>query len=257
MNRFNIPRQTIALGLLFGILVVVFLAGRALFVPRSFGLYGHYRGDAIKDNESLAIQFAGSTACADCHADIFDLKAGSFHANVACEVCHGAAADHIADPGKMKQSAPRERGLCPLCHNYNPARPTGFPQIITDRHNPGKPCMKCHNPHDPKPPSVPAGCNECHRAIANQLAVSPHAALDCTICHDVPETHKISPRQNRPGKPNNNNFCGRCHAKPADTSTNAPPAAELIPTHRVEIKTHAGRYLCWECHYPHHPEAGP
>jgi hypothetical protein len=41
-------------------------------------------------------------------------------------------------------------------------------------------------------------------------------------------------------------FCGTCHARGADS----PPE---IP--RIDLATHGGTYLCWQCHYPHHPEA--
>ena len=269
--KFKIPPQLISLGILFGLLGTVFLVGRAVFVPASFGKYGHYRGDAIKENEAQPIQYAGSAACADCHSDQADEKARSFHAGVACEVCHGPAAKHIKDPDKNKPTAPRQRGLCPLCHNYNSSRPTGFPQILTERHNPGKPCMSCHNPHDPKPPTPPAECGECHRTIASQLMVSPHTSLECKTCHEVPENHKINPRLNRPGKPHNNGFCAKCHDTKAkakgdkeakgekdaksETAPKVDRTVDVVP--QVDSKTHSGRYLCWDCHYPHHPEAAP
>src|ERR1017187_3426825 len=119
---------------------------RKVLTPKSFYKFGHYRADAIDEIRALPISYAGVVECTECHMSIFEKKAKGFHRNVACEVCHGPSAQHASadDPEELKPTAPRQRALCPLCHNYNPARPTGFPQIITSQQNPGKPCMKCH-----------------------------------------------------------------------------------------------------------------
>ena len=73
-------------------LAVVFLAGlfafmgiRAFLVPRSFGEYGHYRGDAIAEVAALPIAHAGHQTCEGCHTDILDEKSKGKHAAVACE----------------------------------------------------------------------------------------------------------------------------------------------------------------------------
>jgi len=63
-----------------------------MMVPESFGKYGHYRANAVDDVMNLDIAYAGFEACADCHDDVVETKAGSRHAGVACESCHGPAA---------------------------------------------------------------------------------------------------------------------------------------------------------------------
>lgn len=224
--------------------VAGFVGMRALLVPDSFGKYGHYRADAVLAVEKLPIQYAGAKACADCHDDVAATKAQGFHRGVSCEVCHGPAAAHIEDPGEIKPTAPRQRGLCPLCHNYSPSRPTGFPQILTAEHNPGKPCMSCHKPHDPVPPNTPKECSACHRGIWSQKQVSPHAALPCATCHVVPKEHAVDPRSFTVTKPAGNQACEKCHANPAQSGAAIP---QVPPEH-------TSRYLCWDCHYPHSPE---
>ncbi len=241
----KIPQQVISLGILFPIFITLFIVVRGFFVPPSFGLYGHYRADAVDEIKVKEIKYAGSEVCADCHDDIYNLKAGSYHKNVACEVCHGPAAQHAEDPSITPQ-IPHDRDKCAICHDYNIARPTGFPQIIAEQHNAGKFCTRCHEAHNPTLPHTPNDCSACHREIASQKLVSHHASLECTRCHEVPPDHLINPRAAEAKKPENKELCGQCHAKGTDSP-------EEIP--KIDLQTHGGRYLCWDCHYPHNPEA--
>ena len=127
-----------------------------------------------------------------------------------------------------------------------PYVPTGFPQVVADSHNPLQQCIACHRPHDPKPPAPPKGCEACHATIQRTLSVSHHGNLKCTTCHEVPKDHRLSPRGNPPKKLQTREACGACHAK-------GSAAAKDIP--KVDLESHGGKYLCWECHYPHMPEA--
>jgi hypothetical protein len=166
---------------------------------------------------------------------------------VACETCHGPGAAHVADPQSNAPVVPRERSFCPRCHGYDASRPTGFPQIEPVTHNPMKPCVECHTPHAPEPPTLPSSCAACHGEIARLKAVSHHAALDCTQCHQTPDAHRDTPRLVVAEKPRAREFCGGCHAKDAKSPKQIP---------RVDLATHGSRYLCWQCHYPHYPEVG-
>ncbi|NIP28034.1 MAG: hypothetical protein GWN67_26330, partial [Phycisphaerae bacterium] len=190
--------------------------------------------------------YAGREICSDCHDDIVDTKYEGFHQNVACEVCHGPAAEHTDDPFAAQLEAPRGRGYCPLCHEYLPSRPTGFPQIVAASHNPMKPCISCHEPHNPEPPTTPKECEACHATIARTKSLSHHVYVPCTRCHKTPDEHKINPREVLPEKPASREFCGGCHAEDADSEKGIP---------RVNLETHETRYVCWQCHYPHLPEA--
>jgi hypothetical protein len=236
----------IPLVIIFAIAIASLVVARRVMVPESFGKYGHYRADAVDDVMNLGIVYAGFEVCADCHDEIVETKEQSRHSGVSCEVCHGPAADHAEAPDEFIPDAPRGRDACTLCHGYNPARPSGFPQIIARKHNPGKPCMSCHEPHDPHTPNTPEECSACHREIANTKDLSHHASLECIQCHTVPERHKVEPRLARPSKPEERSFCGGCHAEDANSEARIP---------RIDVETHEPRYTCWDCHYPHHPEA--
>ena len=227
-------------------MVAALIIVRTMLVPESFGKLGHYRADSVDENASLEITYAGYRICIDCHDDVYELKQESNHRNLSCETCHGPAAAHTEAPDEILPDVPIGRELCTLCHGYNPARPSGFPQILPSLHNPGDPCMTCHEAHNPELPHAPEECSACHREIASQKAVSHHVKLPCTECHEVPEEHLVTPATHRAGKPSGKEVCGRCHATDADSPRSIP---------RISLDTHGERYVCWDCHYPHHPEA--
>jgi hypothetical protein len=227
------------------IAVSVLLVARARLTPDTFGDTGHYRAAAIPFNVAKEIRYAGLPACAACHDDFAELKASSFHRGLTCEGCHGAAADHAEDPGEFSPEIPRGRDQCLRCHRYQRSRPTGFAQVLEGVHNPMQACNECHDPHDPTPPQVPGDCSACHRGIASTKAVSHHWQLDCETCHQTPVAHRENPRTALPTKPQQRSFCGGCHGLDADGEFDPP---------RVDLGDHGGRYVCWQCHYPHAPE---
>lgn len=243
-NRF--PEQVKRLSVLFVILIGLLIVVRAVLIPSDFGKYGHYRASSVDEIAALPLNYAGHEACLECHDDVVETKDAGYHKNVSCEVCHGPAALHIEDQEAVQLSFPRDRGYCPLCHEYLPSRPTGFPQIVAASHNPLKACINCHDPHDPVPPETPKECEACHATIARTKSLSHHIDVPCVRCHEAPEEHKIRPREVRPKKPVSREFCGECHGEAADSPRGTP---------RVYIATHGGSYVCWQCHYPHLPEA--
>lgn len=240
----RVPEQVTRLALVAGVLVAGVLTARFVVVPRSLVSAELHRSDTVARELARPVKFAGSQVCQDCHEDVAGKKAKSFHRALACEGCHGPASTHAEDPGALKPPAPRDRKFCPVCHGYDPARPTGFPQINQATHNPMRPCIECHDPHDPEPPVTPKECSACHAQIARTKVVSSHALVECTSCHVTPELHKKTPRGALPTKPVAREFCATCHGV-GTKQARAP---------KVDIGQHGGRFLCWECHYPHLPE---
>lgn len=246
LGFWKFPDQVVRLGILFLLAGAALLAVRQRFVPESFGELGHYRADAVDSVAASEIRYAGRALCGECHDDQAEVIRSSFHRTLSCEVCHGPAFDHANEPDMHQPVIPRKRGeACLYCHEYLPSRPTGFPQIIEASHNTMDVCIDCHNPHDPTPPETPGSCAGCHSQIARTKAVSPHRTLDCTICHMTAPEHFTSPRAHLPNKPVARAFCGGCHGESATSPAHIP---------RIDLTTHGGTYLCWQCHYPHHPE---
>jgi hypothetical protein len=128
--------------------ILVFLGMRVFLVPKSFGQYGHYRGDAIAEIAARPVNFAGHQACEDCHADVLEKKKASRHTGVNCEACHGPLAKHADDPS-VQPAKLDTAVLCVRCHEANPAKPKGFPQVASADHSSGLPCDTCHQPHSP------------------------------------------------------------------------------------------------------------
>lgn len=130
--------------------IVLFVAARSIFVPKSFGQYGHYRGAALAETAAKPAMFAGHQACESCHADVLEVKSKGVHAHVACESCHGPLAKHADDPTSLQPPKIDVAVLCVCCHEANFAKPKSFPQVVSADHSGGVVCDTCHKPHRPK-----------------------------------------------------------------------------------------------------------
>ncbi len=128
---------------------VAFVALRAAVIPKSFGRYGPYRGDALAEMMARPIRYAGHEACEGCHPDVLEIKSKGVHGHVNCESCHGPLANHADDPASIKPVKPDVAQLCVRCHSQNPAKPSGFPQVVAKEHSQDLPCNTCHQPHSP------------------------------------------------------------------------------------------------------------
>ena len=136
---------------------VLFLILRSFLVPRSFGEYGHYRGNAITEIAARPISYAGHQVCESCHADVLEVKSKGVHKGVACESCHGPLAKHADDPASVQPAKLDTAVLCVRCHEANLAKPKNFPQVVSADHSGGAPCDTCHHPHSPAIVAVAGG----------------------------------------------------------------------------------------------------
>jgi len=149
MNRFKDAEHLLRVALVFAVAIIAFLLLRAVLVPRSFGEYGHYRGNAIAEVAAHPVSFAGHEACEVCHSDVLAVKHDGKHAGVNCEACHGALAKHADDPATVQPPKLDTAVLCARCHQANAAKPKSFPQVVAADHSAGLPCETCHQPHSP------------------------------------------------------------------------------------------------------------
>lgn len=133
-------------------IIVIFLFARGFVAPPSFGLYGHYRGDALAEIASKPIHYAGKKSCYDCHDQRVDELNRSKHANQSCETCHGPSETHVEDPSISPPFKLGTNDWCLKCHGSSVSRPKDFPQVVFSKHYPGKDCISCHNPHHPEKP---------------------------------------------------------------------------------------------------------
>ncbi len=146
MAEFKDSAHLIRLAGVFLLGLVLFLVIRSAMIPKSFGKYGPFRGDALAEISARPVVFAGHEVCENCHPDEAALKASGAHKTVNCESCHGPLAKHAEDPGTVQPVLPEVAKLCLRCHAKNIAKPAGFPQTAADG---SKPCDTCHKPHSP------------------------------------------------------------------------------------------------------------
>jgi hypothetical protein len=142
------PPQIKRLIPLFIIFITLFLVVRSLLIPDSFGQYGHYRGDALLENEAKEVVFADREDCVACHWDIQEILESDAHAHISCLTCHGPGQSHVEDPqiGNITRESSRE--FCGRCHDIHAARPAGVVvQVDVATHNIEGVCIDCHNPH--------------------------------------------------------------------------------------------------------------
>jgi hypothetical protein len=143
------PPQVVRLVILTLAIVGSYAVARQLFVPKSFGQFGHYRGDALKEIASREPRYAGEKACDECHSDI-RVKLDKYeHKTIACESCHGISKAHAADPDHNDAVKPGD-SLCLRCHESTVGRPPWLKQIEISKHYAGKSkCVECHVSHQP------------------------------------------------------------------------------------------------------------
>jgi hypothetical protein len=149
MQAFKDSGHLFRLAAVFALGTLLFLVMRGVLVPKSFGQYGHYRGNAMAEIAARPVTFAGHETCETCHADVLDKKKDGKHAHVNCEACHGPQAKHADDPSSVQPPKLDTAVLCVRCHEANSAKPKNFPQVASADHSSGLPCDTCHQPHSP------------------------------------------------------------------------------------------------------------
>jgi cytochrome c553 len=166
------PKHIVRLIFLIAILGAAILGARAIFIDKSFGIYGHYRADAVAEIAADEPIYKGAASCQSCHRERYAMWSKGIHKVVTCETCHGAGAKHPStepvapaapmDP-RMHSHIAAERldhvnlviptdtvKLCTLCHEKMPGRPATQRQIEVSRHAAGMQCIVCHNPYSPR-----------------------------------------------------------------------------------------------------------
>ena len=143
------------------ILLLFVLAGvlffRGFMVPKSFGIFGHYRADSLKEQADKPVIHGGINACADCHEEITEALEQGSHQSVNCESCHAPLSAHIKDEEKIGDMAINKKSeMCLVCHLKLVSRPISFPQIEVEKHlreqggeETEDACFECHQAHSP------------------------------------------------------------------------------------------------------------
>lgn len=201
-SRAGVIRWILAGGALFALLVVASVTV-AVAVPWVYGEYGFHPEENARTWAALAPQYADAVPCQRCHEAEYAAWKGEPHAAVTCESCHGPLAEHAATapleapPGSLGLEMPAE-GICVVCHEKSPAKPTAFAQVDLAEHYSGAGCLGCHDSHSAdavRPPDIshslerlPA-CVTCHVPAGLKPVPVGHVASDdatCQGCHKRP-----------------------------------------------------------------------
>lgn len=174
-------RHIIHVAVIIVVVIVAFVIIRAISVPGSFGQYGHYRGESLKERMDLPVILEGALTCLECHEDErggmwpgYEVWKAGKHGSVSCANCHGNLKEHVARRRKdptleefvvTKDKSPQK---CISCHTALAAKPAFLPLFKEDEHHQpflellkqASPeelaeigCMMCHPtyvPHNPK-----------------------------------------------------------------------------------------------------------
>ncbi len=150
----------LALLLIFVISTIIIVL--RLFVPDSFGKYGNYRADNLKEQMEIPMIWQGTRndSCIVCHKQNTNKKIYSKHKNVPCMNCHGPITEHVSRDNKKIAVMPALKSWknCARCHQKLVARAHVLPQVDIVDHLKDQGtsleenvCIQCHNPHSPKP----------------------------------------------------------------------------------------------------------
>ncbi len=201
-SRAGVVKASLAGSALVIVLAVAAVA-LALAVPWVYGEYGYHPAENARSWAALTPSYTDAVLCQPCHEAEYAPWNGERHAGVTCESCHGPLAEHAATApreapaGSLGLQMP-DAGMCAVCHERSPAKPTAFAQVDLAEHNPGGACLGCHDSHSAdavRPPEIshslarlPA-CVTCHAPAGLKPVPVGHGEssdADCQACHRRP-----------------------------------------------------------------------
>ena len=178
--KFKDIQHIIHVAAIIAVVIVAFVIVRALSVPGSFGQYGHYRGESLKERMDLPVILESSLTCQECHEEErggmwpgYEIWKTERHSSVSCANCHGNLKEHVArrrvDLELEDFVVTKEKSIekCFGCHLPLVAKPATQPLFTTDEpmhvgfvqaQKEGEAseedlaflCLQCHPPHNPK-----------------------------------------------------------------------------------------------------------
>ncbi len=177
------------------IFAVLFMGGKFIFHPKSFGMYGHYRAASVGEIAAANPAYLNPSAFSADYPKVYETWSAGIHNVVKCQVCHRPVGNSLntaslsADtphPATTALPMPGDsRRLCVKCHEKIAGRPEYMRQIEVASHYGERQCTACHNPHSPLyspagEPVTPAGGAGAGTA---DIAAGKKLAATCAACH--------------------------------------------------------------------------
>jgi len=247
------PHLKRAAGLLFLVLVFMFVVPRVMPTPAVLVDFGFHKSNSEQSAEKWAgipTLYVSTSVCVDCHNDKYTLWQKGNHRVVSCENCHGPATAHLKDGAPEVLNTSRD--LCGTCHARLVSRPSDFPQVDMNTMGGDAECITCHDPHEPRagmPPQLPhtmegrSNCQSCHDPQAHEPfeqipPQAPHTMegrSDCLSCHGPTELRGASLPHIPAGLGGTN--CLLCHTtggvKPLPADHTGRTSATCMNCHRL------------------------
>jgi hypothetical protein len=193
--KFKDIRHIVHVAIIVVAVIVIFLIARALTVPESFGQYGHYRGDSIKERQDFPVTLQTPQTCKECHEEElgdwwpgFEAWHNGKHSSLTCENCHSNLKEHVElwkrhpDLVGMRKDQPeefstrkRELGL------KDPIAKDNSPQL----------CLLCHHAMAARPAVLPIfdPTQEDHANYLELLKEEMEEVIGCNVCHPTYRPH--------------------------------------------------------------------
>jgi predicted CXXCH cytochrome family protein len=179
--------------------------------------------------------------CAGCHVTGLDTETWEFvEFSMGCESCHGPAAEHAANPTKIKPVTNIDDQVCGTCHSRGTS-PDGHPFPATFR--PGDMLTDHFTFTSDETDLWPDGSARKNHmqytdwqlgSLMNQIP-----AIRCVSCHTVHESGSAPAQLAAPL----NEVCLQCH-------TDKKRVIEHTPFHDLPASQNELEFLCSDCHMP-------
>jgi len=190
-----VPKHIRRLVALLVIFALLFVGGKIIFHPESFGVYGHYRAASVEEIAAPHPAYINSDLLSAGYPKEYETWSTGIHKVVKCQVCHSAVgssmntASFAADsphPATTALPMPSDsRKLCVKCHERIAGRPDFMPQIEVSSHAGERQCTACHNPHSPllSPAGESISAASGAGAGTADIAAGKKLSATCGACH--------------------------------------------------------------------------
>jgi cytochrome c553 len=190
-----VPKHIRRLVMLLVAFAVIFLGGKFIFTPKSFGVYGHYPAASVAEIAALHPTYASPDSFSAEYPKEYETWSAGIHKVVKCQICHttvgtsqntASLSADTAHPAATALPMPTDsRKLCVKCHEKIAGRPDFMPQIEVSSHAGERQCTACHNPHSPlqSPAGEPIALAGSAAAGTVDIAAGKKLSVGCAGCH--------------------------------------------------------------------------
>jgi len=196
-REMRLPRvgRLLVLSIAVAATVAVFLWVGTAAAGAAFREFGFHPETGERAWRALEPRFGDARGCGSCHAPQEARLVSATHAEIGCQSCHGALADHELSEQGGSVVTPDD-AICLVCHTAVAGQPPEFRAIVPAKHYNGQ-CLACHDPHTgiSQPPPVVTHpldrlppCMTCHGpdGFMTRLDRHPEVTEDdkaCLLCH--------------------------------------------------------------------------